>query len=582
MKQQYGYYVVILCVLLLLHNPCRANSKLQIEGINNHTLQRNLRTCLSNISSENEIITSTRFHNKVNKIVRKCLRAFGYYEPTITFKFKKSSNNNQDILIIHINSGKPVKIADINVTLHGEAKQDNDYLEWVKKGKLTLGKVLNHYDYDKFKDGFSILALQKGYFDAIFRKSQLSVVPSIYQSYWNIDFDSGQRYHFGEFRIHGSQIRNDYLYNLANIKIGDPYHAESLAILNNRLAATNWFNSIVISTNLSSDQESCALILDTVVTPRTRNGIEVGIGYTTDIGPRATTTWNKPWLNSRGHSFQTSLSLSELEQTADLHYKIHLVKDPFEQYYLLQVGLKRENLNHSQSYSNILNIARYWNFSHNWQKILNFRWSLNHFIQNEFTDTTMLIYPSISLNRTRQKDGLMPMWGDSQLYSIDISHTVLGSNINFIIFKVQTVWIRPLTEKHRFIARGNFGWIETNNFERIPPLLRFFAGGDRSIRGYKYKSLSSWRNSEKPTGASKLGIGSLEYQYNILGKWWSAMFIDSGEAADHIKWNNFKTGAGIGIRWQSIIGPIKLDMAAPMTEQYKFGIHFYIGLGSEL
>lgn len=132
------------------------------------------------------------------------------------------------------------------------------------------------------------------------------------------------------------------------------------------------------------------------------------------------------------------------------------------------------------------------------------------------------------------------------------------------------------------MARGNLGWIETNDFERVPPDLRFFAGGDRSIRGYKYKSISPKDDDGKLTGASKLATGSLEYQYNVTGKWWGAVFVDSGEAVNDIKQSNFKTGAGVGVRWQSPVGPIKVDFAVPVGDKEEHGLQFYIGLGPEL
>ena len=126
------------------------------------------------------------------------------------------------------------------------------------------------------------------------------------------------------------------------------------------------------------------------------------------------------------------------------------------------------------------------------------------------------------------------------------------------------------------------GWIETNDFDRVPPDLRFFAGGDRSIRGYKYKNVSPRDSDGKLTGASKMATGSLEYQYNVSGKWWGAVFIDSGEAVNDISQSNIKTGAGIGVRWASPVGPIKFDIARPIGDSEEHGVQFYVGLGPEL
>ena len=148
--------------------------------------------------------------------------------------------------------------------------------------------------------------------------------------------------------------------------------------------------------------------------------------------------------------------------------------------------------------------------------------------------------------------------------------------------QAQDVWIRTLYDRHRFVVRGNLGWIEADNFDKVPPDLRFFAGGDRSIRGYKYKSISPKDDDDKLIGASKLATGSLEYQYNVSGKWWGAVFVDSGEAVSDIRESDFKTGAGVGVRWQSPVGPIKLDIARPIGDKEEHGLQFYIGLGPEL
>ncbi|WP_244267104.1 autotransporter assembly complex protein TamA, partial [Sodalis-like endosymbiont of Proechinophthirus fluctus] len=372
-----------------------ANVRLQVEGLSGD-LQRNVRARLSTIGCD-EVTTDSRFQSRVDSEVREGLRAIGYYSPTINFGFKPAVNSSRDVIITRITPGKPVKIAGVNVILRGEARQDNDYQQWVSEGKLALGAVLNHGAYDRFKNGFSSLALRKGYFDAEFRQSQLGVAPSCYQAYWNIDFDSGQRYRFGKVRFHGAQIREDYLQNLAKVREGEPYSAESMAEINRRLAATNWFNLVVISPDFSTGKQSKMLPLDAVITPHSRNSLETGVGYATDVGPRVKTTWKKLWLNSRGHSLQTSISLSAPEQSADFSYKIPLLKDPLEQYYFLQGGFKREDLNYTQADSTTLNVARYWDLSSGWQRAINLRWSLDHFTQTNVTDTTMLIYPGVSI-----------------------------------------------------------------------------------------------------------------------------------------------------------------------------------------
>ncbi|WP_413741583.1 autotransporter assembly complex protein TamA [Sodalis sp. RH15] len=572
--------ICLVCILAATPGSNAANVRLQVDGLKGE-LQRNVRVRLSTIGAD-EITADARFQARVDSAIREGLRALGYYEPKIDFTFRPAVKGGRPVLVAAVSPGPPVKIAAATIILRGDARRDASYQRLVQRSRPAVGTVLNHGDYTAFIDGMTGLAVRNGYFDAEFLKRQLAVSPARREAFWNVDFDSGQRYRFGEIRFHGSQIRTDYLQNIPSIHPGDEYSATALAELNRQLSATNWFNSVVVSPDLVAGKKSKVLPLDAVVTPRSRNIIETGAGFASDIGPRVRTTWNRPWLNSMGHSFQTGLSLSAPEQALDFSYKIPVQRSPLEQYYLLQSGFKREDLNDTKSDSTTLNVARFWDFSTGWQRSVNLRWSLDHFTQANVTDTTMLIYPGFTINRTRQRGGAMPTWGDSQRYSLDVSDTAWGSDIDFFILQAQNVWVRTLEEKHRFVARYNLGWIETNNFERVPPSLRFFAGGDRSIRGYRFRSISPRDADGKLIGASQMATGSLEYQYNVTGRWWGAAFIDSGQAVNDIRHTNLKTGAGIGVRWQSPVGPIKLDIATPVGDPDNHSVQFYIGLGTEL
>lgn len=321
------------------------------------------------------------------------------------------------------------------------------------------------------------MALRKGYFDSEFNKSQLGIALDRHQAFWDIDYDSGERYRFGHVSFEGSQIREEYLQNLVPFKEGDAYESKDLGELNRRLSATGWFNSVVVAPEFDKARKTKVLPLKGVVSPRTENTIETGVGYSTDVGPRVKTTWKKPWMNSYGHSLTTSASISSPEQQLDFSYKMPLLKNPLEQYYLVQGGFKRTDLNDTEQDSTTLAVSRYWDLSSGWQRAINLRWSLDHFTQGEVTDTTMLLYPGVMISRTRSRGGLMPTWGDSQRYSIDYSNTAWGSDVDFSVFQAQNVWIRTLYDRHRFVTRGNLGWIETGDFDKVPPDLRFFAGG---------------------------------------------------------------------------------------------------------
>lgn len=552
-----------------------ADMKLSIKGLSGE-LADNVDARVSLITPD-KVDNTPNFKRYFESEVKKALRALGYYAPVFQY-----NTQNPRVLAVTISAGEPIKIEQLNVIIEGEGQHDNDYQHLLEKNLPKTGDVLNHGIYESFKKSLKNLALEKGYFDANMTQHQLAVSMDHHQAFWNIDFNTGQRYKFSQVKFSNTKIRDDYLKNIIPFKEGEPYSAEKLSILNRRLTSTNWFSSIVVVPDFPNVTADKSLPINVVTSPRKKNSMDLGLGYSTDNGVYGKITWNKPWINSRGQSLQSNLSLSSPEQSITMSYKIPLKKSPLEQYYTVQGGYKKIDNNDTKSRSYTFGVVRYWDNFEGWQSALSLNLLHDDFTQGDSSFNTLLYYPSISLSRIRSDGNLMPMWGDSQRYSIEASANSLGSDLNLIRFQTQQTWIRSLFDSHRFIFRGNFGIIQANNFDRVPPSFRFFAGGDRSIRGYSYQSISPKDKNGKLNGASKLITGSVEYQFNLTGAWWGAVFIDSGEAIDKVDKTKFYTGSGIGVRWASPVGPIKFDLATPLTRRDSGSVHLYIGLGSEL
>ncbi|KAF0672504.1 hypothetical protein L245_11505, partial [Salmonella enterica subsp. enterica serovar Worthington str. BCH-4719] len=194
------------------------------------------------------------------------------------------------VLIARVTPGQPVLIGGTEVILRGGARTDKDYLALLKT-RPAIGTVLNQGDYDNFKKSLTSVSLRKGYFDSEFVKSQLGIALGRHQAFWDIDYDSGERYRFGPVTFEGSQIRDEYLQNLLPFKEGDEYESKDLAELNRRLSATGWFNSVVVAPEFEKSRKTKILPLKGVVSPRTENTIETGVGYSTDVGPRVKASW---------------------------------------------------------------------------------------------------------------------------------------------------------------------------------------------------------------------------------------------------------------------------------------------------
>ncbi|URJ25174.1 autotransporter assembly complex protein TamA [Candidatus Blochmannia ocreatus (nom. nud.)] len=583
------YLIGRFCVVICYFIPflCNGNTQLRVEGLNS-TLYYNVCKKLSEIDTPIKYVDE-KLKKELENLVRLSLRPLGYYSPSVSFVLLKSLHQEPETLIIKIQPNMPIIITDVNISIYGAGKQDVDYQKIIKDSQFFVGKILNHDDYEQLKNKIYNLALFKGYFDANFQHSQLIVIPSHYKSIWNINFYSGPRYFFEDIQFQGNQIKEKYLRKISNIIPGNYYSAASIMELNRRLSSTNWFESISISSDEQHLQKK-KIILSILLDPSLKNIFETGFGYTIDTGLRAKIIWKKPWINSFGHSLETNFSLSAVEQVLDLNYKIPIFCDPLEQYYLLQSGIVHMGLNNAPSSIINANIARYWKFSNHWNSSVNIHWYFNNCFEDGKMNKKILIYPGVNIYRIRKRGGANPYWGDSQYYAMHISHNFWKSRINFIAIQAKNVWVRTVLDKHCFLIKWNLAWINTKDFLFTAAVLRLFSNTDYGIRGYKYRSLYSYKNDVRciEENIIKLIIATMEYQFHILKQCWGVVFLDAGEIANSIKRKYFNAGIGCGIRWKLPVGPIKLDIATPLLHNreekkidYQF-LHLYISLGSDI
>ena len=551
---------------------------IEIQGIRGFRAIRNTDLNVQLINKE-EMDGSERYQHLVSKAVDRGLRVFGYYESSVRFE-RKQRQGKRDLLIAHVTPGEPTKIAGTDVQIEGEAAQDENF-DALRKNLPKEGVLVEHQTYDDYKTAISRLALNRGYFDGEFKISRLEISPETYQAWWRMLFDSGVRYHYGNITFSHSQIRDDYLNNILNIKSGDPYLMNNLSDLTSDFSSSNWFSSVLVQPNVN--HKSKTVDVEIILYPRKKNAMELGVGFSTDGGVHTQIGWTKPWINSRGHSFRTNLYISAPKQTLEATYRKPLLKNPLNYYYDYSVGWEGEKENDTNTRALTLSVLRYWNNAHGWQYFGGLRARYDSFTQADITDKTFLLYPTVGFTRTRLRGGSFATWGDVQKITFDVGNKVWLSEASFVKVQASSAWIRTYAENHRIVARAEVGYLHTKDIEKIPPALRFFAGGDRSVRGYGYKKIAPKNKNGKLVGGSRLLAGSLEYQYQVYPNWWAATFADSGLAANDYTTKELRYGAGVGVRWASPVGAIKFDIATPIRDKDNSkNIQFYIGLGTEI
>jgi translocation and assembly module TamA len=107
----------------------------------------------------------------------------------------------------------------------------------------------------------------------------------------------------------------------------------------------------------------------------------------------------------------------------------------------------------------------------------------------------------------------------------------------------------------------------TDDFLALPPPQRFFTGGDESIRGHAFQSLGPRGPGGAVVGGSFLGVVSAELQRDLTRDWGLAGFVDAGNAFEgtRLTATRLAVGVGLGLRWRSPIGPVKVDLAHPLA-----------------
>lgn len=585
----------------------------RIEGIEGD-VAANIRHYLDDLDPEQ--FSRTRVEGETQRRAREAMRVYGYYEPDIQLRLDDREPPRHVELVIE--PGPRVTIERIDFTLAGDSREDPPFQEAIDAFPLAQGDPLVHAPYDRLRSRLANLALERGYFDWRFTDRRMEVRPFAESARLYLALDSGPRYRFGDVSIRGSHIETDRLRNMLTFAPGDPYLAGELARYNQRLGQSGWFGSITVRPRLIEGEAllqeaeaegflaeldagaveeagprlemaavdaASAVVrrgppevpIDIALTPADRHQFEVGVGYATDVGPRLRFSWEQPWINRYGHGLDHDLFLSAPEQRFSGVYSMPL-EDPLRDSYRFQYGLRHRDNKDTRSLEATVEAARRWEFENRWVQTLYVRSTYEDFTQGGDAEQVLILYPGISWSRTRTRNPTFPDWGDRQRIAFEVSDGLWGSDADFLRMTGETQWIRMFGDDTRLVTGVGIGAIETDDFGKVPPSLRFFAGGDRSVRGYGYESLSPRNEEGRLTGGQQLLTASVELQRRLTGSWWGAAFVDTGDAFDDWGPDDLNTGAGLGVRWISPVGPIRFDIAHPFDdEDNAWRLHFAIG-----
>jgi translocation and assembly module TamA len=505
--------------------------------------------------------------------IDQALRAFGHYHGAV----KKSLALNKDCwkADFDINPGSRVVVSDVDIVINGDAKDDPEFIDLLKQLPLKQGSPLNHGQYESMKSKIESLALGKGYLDGSFTEKKLLIDKQNNTAQMKLTFDAGKRLVFGDVIVQQDILDDGLVKKYLSIKSGDFYTSEKLAKTHNALSKSGYFDTVDIRSDLEHVQGHRVPVI-IKLSPKKKAHCGFGIGYDTDVGPLLNANYINRRINQHGHFFTANIDISPVLSTAEVEYTIPL-DNPTTDLFSLGGGIKREHTQTLNSKSATLSARLKHAFASGWKQTLFLDYSYEDFTTGVDSGQTLLLVPGGNWLRSVSNNPLRPTEGYRLEFEAKGSYKNPVSDVSFLQGYMSAIWLHKLPLGGKFIGRTLQGATLVDQFNKLPASYRFYAGGINSVRGYAYKELGPKDKLGNVEGGEFLSVISAEYEQAVSDNWGVAAFVDTGNAfnLDNI---HFKTGVGLGLRWYSPFGPIRVDFALPLDESdSSFQIHFAAG-----
>ncbi|MCB1566141.1 MAG: outer membrane protein assembly factor [Xanthomonadales bacterium] len=496
------------------------------------------------------------------------LEPFGFYDAQVEIESPRDGDTvNVRILV---RPGRPVQVNQRDIVVEGPAADDKVVQGDVKAFRPGPREILDHRTYEASKAALERRLNGRGYFDAEPLRHRITVERASYNADIDVAWQSGQRYNFGETRFSGSQVHDDLLQPRIPYREGQPYSQQDLAELHRSLVDLDYFGFIDIQP-LTDEKADGQVPIAVSLTPAKRSRYTAGIGYGTDSGPSIRAGLERRYVNASGHKFATQLALGARDSSLGAQYRIPTTSPGWPGWWSISPSIRRQQFGDVDSEIFEMVGAR------------NGRWreydlSLEAHLRRERygEEQTTLIYPLARIGHTEADQPLYPTHGYAWDVSLAHGDPAFGSDLRFTQLFAEGRYIHGLGDRRRLLLRGQLGHTLVDNNERFPPSMRFYAGGDRSVRGYGYQEIGPYFEDTN-LGGLKLAVASVEVEQMFNDRWGVAAFVDAGDA-----WSSDRPdprlGAGLGMRWRSPVGPVRLDIGVGLDDpEHRFQLHLNIG-----
>ncbi|HEV8241911.1 MAG TPA: autotransporter assembly complex family protein [Thermoanaerobaculia bacterium] len=556
--------------------------KVEIEGVKG-AVEDNVRALLSIAQAKDPSHDRVhQLHNQAVGDIERALQPFGYYKPTVDASLKEEGGR----FVAHydIDPGPLLRLAGVDLQLAGGGAGDKGFRKIVQQFPLRRGSPLVHGSYEAGKQSLVDYAAAHGYLEADFTQHEIRVDLAAYTARVRLAFYTGPQYAFGEVTFDEAMLDPDLLYGYLPFKPGEPFDLRKLLQLQDALSSTPYFRRVEV---LPKEDEAVdrRVPIHVSLVPARRERLSFGLGYGPDTGARGTLGIDVRRVNRRGHRAEALINASQVEQHFSTTYLVpkSAARTDYTTYSLGYEDVATDTEKHRGGIASAgLDRAR-----GKWRQHFDLAYLLETFTVGPDSANAKLLMPEATVSLLQADDVLYPLHGRKIRLQLRAANEATLSTATFLQGIAEAKYVQRIAGPIRGLARVRLGYTETQNFHELPSSLRFFAGGDQSVRGYGFQELTPRRNG-LPTGGDALMEFSVEFDALLLsfrnfGRFGAAVFYDSGNALDRlvVGEGGLKSGAGVGLRWLSPVGLVRADVAFALDEP-NTPMRFHFSLGPDL
>jgi translocation and assembly module TamA len=414
--------------------------------------------------------------------------------------------------------------------------------------------------------------------DVVADQSLKSITATLY-------LDPGPKALFGKTTIEGlHSVDEDFLRGKIEWMKGNIYDPALVEKTLLAIETTGLFSSIAI-THAEQASADGSLPMTIQVVERKHRSVGLGLSYGTQLGPGFAAEWEHRNIRGMGEKLGFKANVSQrLKEGSLLYVKPDFYRKNQDLQWLADICDEETEGFSETSYSLSATIERQ----------MNDRMKLSYgtmvkSISTSHSDNnrhyTLIKFP-FQYRWSNTNDLLDPTQGQSINIKSVPTFQVLKPSFGYTVNTLTTTFYHPLDEDEHFVLAGkaSLGTILGSSRHEIPPSERFYAGTENTLRGYRYMTVSPLNDKHKPIGGRSLMVFTGELRYRSSEKLGLVGFYEIGNVYSSIYpqlQEKQLQSVGIGLRYQTPVGPLRLDFAVPLNRRRHVdeAFQFYFSIG---